>query len=83
MIDRGYGWTADYIQSGGGRVEVRLAHVDVGDVRGGLHVTADDDPTNPTTVVLAPFHPDELDELAEVIRDAADAARRWSVETSR
>ena len=82
MIDRAHGWTPHYVDSPRARMLVELRHEDVGDVRGTIVLTVDDG-SDPTTIAVGPFRPDELDDLAETFANAARDADRWSEETSR
>ena len=79
MMHRAYAWRPDYADSPDGEVTVELGHVDVGDVRCTVVVTAPDG----SRTAVGPYHPDELADLVEVIAVAAEAAARWSRDTSR
>lgn len=84
MIGRAFSWSGDRIDTPPGEVIVELRHVDVGDVRGTVGLMMPDPDTfGADELVLGPFTPDELEDVAAMIAEAADDARRWSRDTSR
>ena len=84
MMSRAFAWSGDRMDSPPGEVIVELRHVDVGDVRGTVGLMLPDPDTfGANELVLGPFTFDELEDVAAMIADAADEARRWSTDSAR
>ena len=84
MIGRAWSWSPDVEGAPSRSITVELRLVDVGEVEVTLGMMdPDPDGWGADELVLGPYRPDELDDLAVMLLAARGEADRWARETAR